>query len=105
MPPVTECPGDIRRTASLGETSLPVTWPNPTATDNSGFVNVGSTHLPGQFFPIGETRVTYTFQDPSNNVERCSFLIIVEQGKYTLNSLYSRLAILSVPSLPYPPDW
>ena len=60
-----------------------VSWSEPTATDNSGIVSLQSrTHAPGQFFVVGSTPVTYTFVDGSGNTARCTFTVIVTEGKY-----------------------
>ena len=59
------------------------TWNEPTATDNSGQVTrVSRTHQSGNLFPEGTTTVMYEYTDPSNNIGRCSFDVIVSIGKY-----------------------
>ncbi|XP_072051852.1 hyalin-like [Amphiura filiformis] len=78
-PPVAECPADITETAGLGVSNIPVFWTPPMALDNGGAVNRGSSHFPGQSFPVGETTVMYTFRDLANNVASCSFTVTVMQ--------------------------
>ncbi|XP_071496206.1 uncharacterized protein [Diadema antillarum] len=53
------------------------TWREPTASDNSGFVTLTSTHQSGDTFPIGRSVVTYTAIDPAGNVANCSFPVII----------------------------
>ena len=53
------------------------TWTEPTATDDTGFVILTSTHDSGGTFPIGATTVTYTATDAAGNEATCSFVITV----------------------------
>ena len=95
IPPVVTCPDDIEREVPLNVPSVSVTFPEATATDNSGIANlVDRTHSPGQQFSVGSTTVTYTFEDPSNNRASCSFTILVLAGKkeiYQSTKLYQSL--------------
>ena len=61
-----------------------VTWSEPTVSDNSGYYTLISNHTPGQTFPYGNTEVTYTATDPSNNMGSVNFTVtvIVETGMY-----------------------
>lgn len=71
-PVITGCPAtDINRTATT-LCGIVVTWTQPIATDNCDVV-LTSDHLPGDFFPIGTTVVTYTATDNSGNISQCSF--------------------------------
>ena len=67
------------------DASLPtatVSWTPPTANDNSGeAVTLTSNYSPGDTFPIGNTRVTYTATDAYGNTATSSGNIIV-RGKY-----------------------
>ena len=82
QPPVVRCPANVQLTILTGMGGSTVEWDEATAIDNSGTANlVSRTHNPGSFFPIGETSVTYTFSDPSGNQGRCTFNIIIVEGK------------------------
>ncbi|KAJ8041828.1 Hyalin [Holothuria leucospilota] len=74
-PTVIGCPSDITEILSLGMgSSLSVTWdPEPFGNDASPPVTTIASHSPGQFFVIGTTTVTYTFQDRFENNAICSF--------------------------------
>jgi len=52
------------------------TWTPPTATDNCS-VTLTSTHDPGDTFPVGTTKVTYTAKDSRGNTATCTFDIHV----------------------------
>ena len=54
------------------------TWPEPTATDNSGEIpTVTRSHVPGDRFPVGATEITYEFRDRSGNTATCIFTITI----------------------------
>ena len=53
-----------------------VNYTAPTASDNC-FASVSSSHNPGQFFPVGDTAVTYIATDNGGNSATCSFTITV----------------------------
>ncbi|XP_071496209.1 uncharacterized protein [Diadema antillarum] len=52
-------------------------WPEPTASDNSGVQSLTSTHQPGDTFPIGRSTVTYMAFDLAGNVANCTFTVII----------------------------
>ena len=59
-----------------------VLWTEPTATDNSGVVNLASrSRAPGSFFVVGNTQVTYVFVDGNGNRATCTFAVNVLEGK------------------------
>nr|MCU0345739.1 HYR domain-containing protein [Saprospiraceae bacterium] len=74
-PTFTGCPTNqtIQRLGQL----TPATWTVPTPVDNCKPINLTSTHVPGQGFPVGTTTVTYTARDGSNNSNTCSFTVTV----------------------------
>ena len=79
VPPTVNCT-DVHGTAASGNAGTTVDWTASSirATDNSGVVTlIRRTHTPGDFFLVGATQVTYTFQDPSGNTATCSFNVIV----------------------------
>ncbi|XP_071816734.1 uncharacterized protein [Apostichopus japonicus] len=80
-PIITDCPENaIINPAPLGQTSAPVVWTEPTATDNSGStVTVSQTGgNVGDNFPVNvPTTITYTFTDAAQNPSVCSFIVFV----------------------------
>ena len=82
IPPVISGCADVSTTIGLNIGGAIVTWTEPSATDNSGIVNLQSrSHAPGQFFVVGSTLVTYVFDDGSGNTADCAFSVIVTEGK------------------------
>ncbi|XP_072169502.1 hyalin-like [Diadema setosum] len=80
--PTVDCPANTTVVIELGLTSTMVFFPAPTATDDSNEVSIASqSHSPGDTFPVGETPVTYIFQDPSGNQATCVFNVIVFTGR------------------------
>ncbi|XP_072046098.1 hyalin-like [Amphiura filiformis] len=77
-PTILLCPHDIRRDIEMGSFGAIVDWNEPKATDasNNAMLLV-QTHVPGTFFTVGTTIVTYIFKDDANNMERCTFSITV----------------------------
>lgn len=99
-PVISNCPEDQTITIELGQTSSVVFWSPPTATDNSGVVNIDSqTHSPGDSFPIGMTTVMYIFIDPEMLTSTCSFVVIVTTGEELIQCYHipSRLRERSEP--------
>ena len=87
-PVVTFCPDNVIQQVPPGINSAVATWDTPRATDASGPVTVTSTHQPGSAFPVGTTRVTYTFTDSSGNINTCSFSVDVRVCKYNALSYF-----------------
>ena len=72
----------ITRQVELGTPGLNVVYPEPSATDISGVANlVSRTAQPGDFFPVGQTLVTYTYEDPSGNPASGTVTVNVVEGK------------------------
>ncbi len=81
--PVIQNCEDVTATVGLNIGGVVVTYDEPSATDNSGVVNLASrSRSPGQFFVVGSTAVTYRFVDGSGNFAECTFNVIVVEGKY-----------------------
>ncbi|MEC9475668.1 MAG: HYR domain-containing protein [Planctomycetota bacterium] len=83
-PQLVNMPGMISQTADLGLCGASVTWEPPTTTDNCPGEALSSTHLPGDFFEVGETMVTYTLADSSDNTVLASFSIQVTDDEAPL---------------------
>jgi len=78
--PTIICPRDTLVRA-CGPFGANVDYPLPTAFDDCGPIPVGLDEglHPGEFFPIGLTRVTYrTNEDAHGSLEECSFYVRVE---------------------------
>ncbi|WP_254424788.1 T9SS type B sorting domain-containing protein [Capnocytophaga sp. oral taxon 878] len=81
------CPNDITVNASIGRCDASVSWIEPTAEPSClGLVNRTSTHAPGDIFPIGTTKVIYTFTDVAGNTASCSFNITVKSNALKLKT-------------------
>ena len=80
-PVIVGCPDDVYACGLGGQEGVPVYWPVPRTSDNSGStvsLNV-SPFGPGTVFGYGSHQVTYTATDPSGNTATgCSFLVRVE---------------------------
>ncbi|MBI1228411.1 MAG: HYR domain-containing protein [Bacteroidetes bacterium] len=86
-PPGSNCTGDTAGPTFTGCPTnqtiqqlgilTPASWTPPTPNDNCKPINLTSTHVPGQGFPVGTTTVTYTAKDGSNNSSTCTFTIKV----------------------------
>ncbi|RPA69155.1 HYR domain-containing protein [Cyclobacteriaceae bacterium YHN15] len=80
-PVISNCPADTSLSNDAGSCGAIVNWTAPTASDNSGSVNLSSNFAPGSFFPVGTTLVTYTATDPAGNTAICSFEITVSDNE------------------------
>ena len=88
--PVVTCPDDIIRYVVPGVTSLNVTFPNATATDNSGKASLSQVTPPsGSLFQLGTTGVHYVFEDPSRNIGACICTVSV-----TVNETAGKMHII-----------
>ena len=77
-PVISNCPNDLRVDVPPGTLGGQVTWPEPTATDDSGVSPfVSRSHTPMSLFTVGTTNVRYTFSDQAGNVAVCSFDVVV----------------------------
>ncbi|GIV33512.1 MAG: hypothetical protein KatS3mg031_1047 [Chitinophagales bacterium] len=78
-PPVITCPSNIVTGNATNACSAPVTYPNPTATDNCIGLNVQRIAglASGSSFPVGTTTVTYKATDNFANSATCSFTVTV----------------------------
>ena len=79
-PMIVNCPTDITQPLAAGQTTVAVSWTEPTATDDTTPVNQiqrVSTHTPNQQFGEGSIMVIYLFIDQANNEARCTFNVMV----------------------------
>ena len=77
-PTISGIPSDITQDTDSGVATAAVTWTPPTTSDNSGSATLTSSHNSGDNFPIGDTTVTFTAVDGSNNMATGSFMITIE---------------------------
>ncbi len=77
--PEITCPEAISVNNDKGICGAVVNYPLPTATDNSGnpTVSLKDGPAPGDTFPVGTTKVTYTATDDAGNTSECSFQVMV----------------------------
>lgn len=80
-------PSEISECAELGEDGINVEIiPEPTCFDISGTGFVAtSTHDPGDFFPVGDTTVTYICSDASGNSAACDLTVRIITSKSGLS--------------------
>ncbi len=80
VPPTVTCPPSDTISASQNLCGANVDFPAATATDDCSLpVTLTSDSLPGSFFPVGTTPVTYTATDSAGNASECTFLITVRE--------------------------
>lgn len=79
--------GPVTALAPPGTTTAVVTWPEPTATDDSQIPpTLTQSHFPGSVFPLGTTTVSYIFVDPSGNQAILTFDVVVSRKCILLHS-------------------
>ena len=88
-PNVINPPQSMTFTVPIGTPCQVVTWPEPTATDDSGVPpTVRQTHPSGDCFPVGVTQVDYLFTDPSGNAATASFTITGKCNQFLCTCLH-----------------
>jgi hypothetical protein len=96
--PVITCPASkvVNAECQMG---VAVTYAAPTATDNCSIASVVNVGLAsGSVFPIGDSTITSTATDSSNNQAICSFTIHVKGAEDQLNDLITLVNGLSINS-------
>ena len=87
-PEMIGCPSDRTVTYELGEQEAVVAWPEPHATDNSGYSNlIRQSHQSGDIFTEGDTTVSYAFGDAAGNEAACTFVVTTSIGEYDKTKL------------------
>ncbi|NRB54162.1 MAG: HYR domain-containing protein, partial [Saprospiraceae bacterium] len=77
-PKFTGCPDPINLFNDDGDCGAIATWTAPVLEDNCPDPASSSTHMPGDFFPVGTTTVTYSGSDKAGNpAVACSFTVSV----------------------------
>jgi hypothetical protein len=73
------CPANLTvPTAPVGVCGAPVSFPAPTVSAPNGVKSLTCTPGSGSAFPLGNTQVTCTVVDQSNQSASCSFLVMVK---------------------------
>ncbi len=76
-PPTVNCPQAVT-SYTQGGTNNMVSYPEATASDNSGgVVTITYSTISGSNFQVGNTTVTVTATDQSNNSDQCTFTVTV----------------------------
>ncbi|PVD22132.1 hypothetical protein C0Q70_17937 [Pomacea canaliculata] len=100
QPPVIQCPGDVIANAAQGNTSAVISWPPPTATDNSGSVNIVVSMTPPIVLSEGVYNITAAAFDAAGLSATCTFSATVTVGRcqpYTVPQ-NAQLVSLSCPT-------
>jgi uncharacterized repeat protein (TIGR01451 family) len=86
--PVISCPSNIEVFLPLNSTatSMAVSYPAATATDNCATPTITYSQASGSVFPVGTTTVTATATDAAGNHTECSFTITV---RYNFSGFFS----------------
>ncbi len=78
LPDISNCmPAVIISDFQPGTQDAVATWLPPTATDNCQIASFEASHQPGDRFPVGSTKVTYTAEDSNGNSNSCNFEVQV----------------------------
>lgn len=77
FPVIQNCPNDTIINSALGLCGSNVFWNIPTVFDNCPNDTLVASAMPGDYFPIGTTTVTYIATDSDNHTDTCSFTITV----------------------------
>ncbi len=77
FPVISGVPAPISISALAGSCAAPVTWVEPTASDNCAVANFTPNFPSGATFAVGTTTVTYTATDSAGNIETQSFAVTV----------------------------
>ena len=77
LPLITQMPESITSTNDLDSCGAVINWIDPLSSDNCSLLELVSSHVNGDIFPIGLTTVTYTATDTAGNVSTSSFDITV----------------------------
>jgi hypothetical protein len=86
QPPIITCPANVSVTAPPNVSSVPVTLPAATVSDNCPGATVSFNPASGSNFNLGTTLVTATATDASGNTASCTFNVTVTQPDAVLFS-------------------
>jgi uncharacterized repeat protein (TIGR01451 family) len=96
--PVISCPSNITVSLPLNSTatSMAVSYPAPTATDNCSTPTVTTSQPSGSIFPVGTTTVTVTATDADGNQSTCQFTVTVLYNFFGFFAPVDNLPVLNV---------
>ena len=81
-PEFTSCPGNIVVELPVGDSDVPVLFPQPPASDNCSFqVTQTKGENSGSRFPVGTHEIEFTVTDNSGRTSTCNFTIIVNPAQ------------------------
>lgn len=83
-PVIAGCPADIMVEPNTNDCTPPVTWTEPTISDNCT-PTLTSNFSPGDNFPVGTTTVVYDGEDESGNTASCSFDVTIDPSEIMLD--------------------
>jgi subtilisin-like proprotein convertase family protein len=86
QPPSITCPANVTAVGTPGSTTVTVTFPDPTFSDNCPGATVACVPPSGSMFPVGTSTVTCTATDASGNTASCSFTVQAFDGRLQDNS-------------------
>ena len=95
--PAIACSSDITVNAGPGSCTAVVTWPAPVVSDTCTGVTITSTHLSGDTFPVGVTRVVYTVSDLSGYTDTCSFTVSVSDTEAPVITCAADITVSAAP--------
>ncbi|WP_300549902.1 HYR domain-containing protein [Roseovarius sp.] len=87
-PTLANVPSNITVNTEAGQPDAAVTWPAPTATDNSGIASLVVSPASGSRFAIGQTVVTVTATDIAGNVSEQTFTVTVVDSEQPVFSTF-----------------
>lgn len=76
-PQITSMPQDVTLNGIGANCTIPISWSEPTATDDCGMATFSSNFASGSSFPSGITTVVYTAVDKCGNATSLSFTVTV----------------------------
>ena len=80
-PTLAGVPTDLTVVNDSGQCGAVVTWAEPTENDNCPGASLSGDATPGDFFPVGESMVTYTATDAAGNDASVSFSVTVTDSE------------------------
>lgn len=98
LPQLNSCPSDIEVEATTA-TGANVTWANPTGIDNCAgpiILVEANGYASGDFFPLGDTEISYRLYDQNGQFVECEFTVSVVAAQAPLNLTLSCMDELDI---------
>lgn len=80
-PVIEDCPSDIITIVDAGVCGAEVSWDEPWISELCTVSELGSSHLPGDFFTVGTTVVNYASTNDEGSSATCSFEVRVQDDE------------------------